>query len=84
MSYVRFGEDESDVYVYLDCDGYLCCCACRLGEAWQHYSTEACLAHLDAHRAAGHCVPDHCIEGLKAHASENDEWIANFKPEVAS
>ncbi len=75
MSYCRFSE--GDEYVYLDCSGYLTCCGCHLDPpAWEHHSTADMLAHLDAHRAAGHDVPDGCIEGLKADADENDEWIA--------
>jgi hypothetical protein len=78
MSYIRFNEDGSDVYVFLNCDGYLSCCGCKLDQAWQHYSTADMLDHLRAHIGAGHCVPDHAFAGLKEHAAENDEWIANY------
>lgn len=30
MSYARFGWDGSDVYVYMDVNGYLNCCMCLL------------------------------------------------------
>ena len=80
MSYARFGSSGSDVYVYLDVGGYLCCCACHLSENWQHNSTDEMIAHLEEHRAAGHCVPQDCIDDLLADKDENDEWIANFDP----
>jgi hypothetical protein len=75
VSYARFGK-ESDVYVYLDIDGYLCCCGCRLEDpAWPHYSTESMLLHLAEHERQGDMVPASCIEGLKSEAEENDQWI---------
>lgn len=80
MSYVRFGSEGSDVYVYLDVSGYLCCCACHLGDHWEHRSTDAMIAHLQEHRDAGHCVPQFCIDRLLADKNETDEWIANYGP----
>lgn len=77
MSYARFGWDGSDVYVYLDVAGHLACCGCALGSP-VHRSTADMLAHLDAHRSAGHRVPEACIEQLKADAEENDTWIAGL------
>lgn len=77
MSYARFSS-ESDVYVYLDVSGYLCCCGCSLSEQWSYGTTDALLAHLDAHKAAGHEVPDYCIERLKDERAENDSWIASI------
>lgn len=75
MSYARFGWNGSDVYVFVDVGGFLACCACSLGQP-SHGSTADMLAHLDAHKAAGHTVPADCIEGLKAEAEDNDRWIA--------
>lgn len=74
MSYVRFSE--ADVYVYADIGGYLCCCACRLKEPWEHYSTDGIVAHLRKHQEAGHDVPDHVFEALAVDRDENDAWIA--------
>lgn len=65
----------SDVYVYLDCCGYLCCCGCSLGDEWNFYTTADMLAHLAKHREAGHNVPQRCIDGLIADREENDQWI---------
>lgn len=39
-------------------------------------STADLLAHLDRHRAAGHCVDEGTYEGLKEDAAANDYWIA--------
>lgn len=81
MSYARFGWGGSDVYIYLDVGGYLCCCGCVLDKPWRYDTTAEMLAHLDEHRRAGHCVPDDCVEELKADAAENDAWIAERGPE---
>lgn len=98
MSYARFGWEGSDVYVYLDVDGYLTCCGCVLQEReWvndpnrpifggyfkpigelivtRFETTAALLAHLDRHRAEGHCVTDDTYESLRDDAEENDAWI---------
>jgi hypothetical protein len=82
MSYARFG-DGSDVYVYLDVNGYLCCCGCLLDRHWEHKTTDEMLGHLDKHIAAGHQVPASCIDGLKAEREENDQWIANHSAKNA-
>lgn len=85
MSYARFGWDDSDVYVYLDVNGSLCCCACALN--WQgddgvfpasRYldTTASMVAHLREHEAAGHEVPGDTFSDLEADAVENDAWMA--------
>lgn len=82
MSYVRFGADGSDVYVYADVNGYLNCCGCPMLENFESSSfntTEEMLAHLQKHKDVGHHVPDFCIEGLKKDAVENDAWIAKVQ-----
>lgn len=80
MSYARFGSD-SDVYVYCDIGGYLCCCACRLASepcgSREFFTTADMLAHLDEHRAAGHAIPDYTRPALEGEADENDSWIAS-------
>lgn len=77
MSYARFASEGSDVYVYLDVGGYLCCCACGLGASSQKIqTTEEMIAHLRKHQEAGDTVPESCFEGLRHDASENDAWIA--------
>lgn len=78
MSYARFGTDSS-VYVFLDVSGYFNCCGCRLapGVATSTHAptTAEMLAHLEEHRAAGHLVPDYCLDGLRDDRDENDSWI---------
>jgi len=80
MSYSRFGAGGSDVYVFSSVEGHLECCGCFLGDQWSYDTTDEMLAHLEEHRAAGHHVPQDCIEGLLADKEENDRWIANFDP----
>lgn len=73
MSYVRWSE-QSDVYVFL-ADGHLECCGCDLGDEWAFYSTDDMLAHLRAHQAAGHTVPQYAFDGLGADRADNDAEI---------
>jgi hypothetical protein len=73
VSYCRFSE--ADVYVYCHVGGYLCCCACSLSDDWEHDSTDAMVAHLREHIAAGHFVPDDVIPALEADREENDAFI---------
>lgn len=79
MSYARFGWDNSDVYVYLDCGGYLTCCACgRWASPWpKFYSTDDMVAHLREHQSKGDVVPDDTFVELEADRAENDAWIAS-------
>lgn len=82
MSYIRFGSDGSDVYVYLDVGGYLRCQHTRLrpsklgGEDGIATTTAEMVTHLKAHLAAGDCVPDGVIEDLESRAKENDRWMS--------
>ena len=87
MSYVRFGSDGSEVYVFESSAG-IECCGCWLQEReWVDdpdrpifkgyfrnvgetvpyvFGTPAeMIAHLDAHRAAGHVVPEYVFEALR-------------------
>jgi hypothetical protein len=71
MSYVRAGESDSDVYVYMSTAGLICCG----GRAMT--STAAMVEHLREHIADGHCVPPYVIPDLEA----DDE--SNFPPDKA-
>lgn len=72
MSYSRFGAEGSDVYVYMDVGGYLCCCACSLGPSSFHADgTQAMVDHLAEHVAAGHSVPAHVVPEVWADDVEN-------------
>jgi hypothetical protein len=68
MSYVRRGEDGSDVYVYMTTAGLICCGGRPMT------STAAMVGHLRRHIAAGECVPPDVIPALEA----DDE--SNFPP----
>lgn len=70
MSYVRFGEDGSDVYVYGHVDGFITCVDCLLGTGGS-YSTDTDLGRFDQmivhvidHLRFGHTVPDSVITRL--------------------
>jgi hypothetical protein len=55
MSYVRAGESDSDVYVYMSTAGLICCG----GRAMT--STAAMVEHLREHIADGHFPPDKAL-----------------------
>lgn len=88
MSYCRFasvgsarefGDEPSDLYVYLDCSGYFRCCACRItgmSGNWSYYSTDDMIAHVREHIAAGHAVPSDVIPRLEDERAENDAFIS--------
>ena len=77
MSYARFGAGGSDVYVYLDVRGCLCCCGCGIGDQWHYDTTDEMIAHLRQHQAAGDVVLESTIQRLESDREENDEWIVN-------
>lgn len=60
MSFARFSA-ESNVYVYSDVGGYVCCCGCLLGSKWDFHSPAEVVAHLREHVAAGHKVPERLL-----------------------
>lgn len=76
MSYAR--KSYCDVYVFLSVGGHLECCMCDLPgpSTFTAATTDAMVAHLDAHRAAGHDVPEDTYEGLRADQRINDRWMA--------
>lgn len=47
----------SDVYLYASVYGGFDCCGCKLGTPPALETADEVVAHLDAHRAAGHHVP---------------------------
>lgn len=64
MSYCRFSA-ESDVYVFGTFEGTYECCACSLSKHWEHETASDMIAHLEAHMAAGHQVPQYAIDRLQ-------------------
>ena len=62
MAYTRFGQYDSDVYVYEHANGHIHCCACALIDedpgCWETTDPAAMCGHLADHVAAYHEVPD--------------------------
>lgn len=77
MSYIRFGEDGSSVYVFLAESGHLECCGCISREhgSFKAYSLGDMLHHLQAHRNAGHRVPRYVDDRLEAEREEIEDFI---------
>ena len=76
MSYARNNGVDSDVYVYLHCDGFLECCGCSILKRSVHFTkTRDILKHLKVHTAMGHKVPERAFTGLLSAAKQNDAWI---------
>lgn len=71
MSYARFGQDGSDVYIFMSTGGWLECCWCSLGETFEASSTAEMLAHIDEHRSVGDFVPGHVPLDLQLDDSSN-------------
>jgi hypothetical protein len=66
MSYIRFGEEDSSVYVYEHVNGWIDCCGCSiLPDCGKFYTSEAAAAHLREHLAAGDHVPDSVFDDVK-------------------
>lgn len=66
MSYCRLGCDGSDVYLYPDVK-VIVCRWCRLNDAEpvRLLTLDATLAHIAAHREAGHTVPTGVEEEIR-------------------
>ncbi len=65
MAVCRF-DANSDVYVYYDVNGGICCCGCQLNdrEIVLLKDEQEMIAHLERHRQAGHRVPDEALQEL--------------------
>lgn len=71
MSYIRFGELDSQVYVIPTEDG-LECCGCILGAAcYKSRSMREFVQHLLTHEDAGHVVPPSVYWSLR----EAEVWL---------
>lgn len=69
MSYARY-SDDSDVYVFRNCDGFLDCVGC----GFKTETVAGLHAHLDWHREVGDEVPDRAYDqgsGLDAEMAED-------------
>ena len=70
MSYVRWGQDGSDVYVYASCAHEFHCVECpRLGDGVRLGSAREMVDHLELDRAGGFSVPQAAIDRLRAEAA---------------
>jgi hypothetical protein len=75
LSYARFSEGESEVYVYRHIFGDLRCCSCRILANHLDFvalTEEDMLAHLNEHRALGHLVPDRAFTRLQAEIQDRE------------
>jgi hypothetical protein len=73
MSLIRFGEQNSDVYVYQS-DRGLECCGCSFVSADHCQSpktSEEMIRHLELHRLAGDVVPEKAFERLRPRSIES-------------
>ena len=67
MSIVRFGEKDSDVYVFESSQG-LECWGCKLNNEKSFIVSddpEKMAEHLKEHQSKNQCVPDYVFEELK-------------------
>lgn len=83
VSYARFGQDGSDVYVYMSVRGHLECCGCiraTSGDVCPRAdSTEEMVTHLQQHIEHGDTVPDYVIPDLRGDDAENRKYFGkNF------
>ena len=76
MSYARRGWGGSDLYIYLDTNGFLHCQVCPLGGSFRAYTTNDMVAHVEEHIAAGHKTEPDLIDALIADRPANDAWLA--------
>jgi hypothetical protein len=84
VSYARWGAEGSEVYVFAHSGGHFCCMGCRLlpADSEGYYDDDftratrtEMIAHLEAHRAVGHAVPESALERLhKEVAAGMDAW----------
>jgi hypothetical protein len=82
MSYSRWGWEGSDLYIYMDVNGYLHCAACplmpiaenakiKMNESFYAYSTMEMIDHLGEHMDAGHNFPDSVIPDILSDHERN-------------
>jgi hypothetical protein len=83
MSYVKFDEEESSVYLFggvmnppPDDTHVIVCWLCLLNKPYEFQSRDfetkqAALDHLEEHRQAGHVVPQVAFDRI-----EEDDWVS--------
>ena len=77
MAYARFSR-HSDVYVYEDEHGFLCCMRCQFSESRETRtkSRSEMIKHLEAHRDADEKVPGDALEKLRAEIAKSGDLVA--------
>lgn len=83
MSYIKWGWEQSDVYIYggsFDVgDNYIECCGCGLRGEFEfvRFTTYGdLLRHIEAHRADGDCVPTLVDDRIREEIANPDgHWI---------
>lgn len=75
MSYVRFNQDGSEVYLY-GSDSGIVCCGCKLEEdGWATLSPKDMLEHLRQHVKAKHVVPGWLFELIKEEVKSDEREV---------
>ncbi len=77
MAYCRIGED-SDVYLYEDCEGFISCCGCGLPAfppIVKIYRRSEALAHLNLHVEAGEKVPERAFRLMREDLEKDGDLI---------
>lgn len=80
MNYCLF-SDDSDVYVYEDCNHGFCCGACcfLLGRSAYFMKRSLLIDHLERHLNHGHNVPQHVFDELKTEIiTKGDDWKSSL------
>jgi hypothetical protein len=81
MSYARFAEEGSDVYVFASTDAFkntvLECCGCRISKDWTYYSTQTMVDHLEEHIKQGDTIPATLIPELWFDDKQNFPYSEN-------
>lgn len=83
MSYARFRQGVSDVYVYHHYQGFIECCGCHLTkpetpDPWGFFyanTAREILEHLDQHRESGDLVPERAYVRIKEEYPDLDSQI---------
>jgi hypothetical protein len=82
MAYSRWGQEGSDLYIYMDTAGYLICTSCplmpiaenakvKMNGSFHAYNTMDMIDHLGEHMDAGHNFPDSVITDILSDDERN-------------
>ena len=81
MSYCRSYDDNHEVYLYGDVNGFFCCCGCKMlrrspltqtTSVWMLTRSEV-LLHLELHRLKGHKFPKYVEKNIRKELREQGE-----------